>query len=136
MSGNRYGKSERRIIGDIVKFKYVVLILLISGTVLIHVNSLALPHRVISRHLILILFIGIASYFAYESRRRHLEEYDKLKKFLRVCAWCKKICITDPETKEEKWVTFEEYMKLEHKFTSSHGICPGCYHYMNIYSDR
>lgn len=136
MSEERSGKLHRGKTGDVVKFKSLVMFLLLLGIALIHFNSLAFPHRVISRHVILILFIGIAGYFAYESRRRHLEEYNKLKKFLRICAWCKKICVTDPETKEDKWVTFEEYMKLEHKFTSSHGICPGCYHHLNIYSDR
>lgn len=136
MSGKQFSKSERSIIGDSVKFKLLVLFLLSLGIVLIHVNSIALPHRVISRHVILILFIGIAVYFAYESRRRHLEEFNKLKNFLRICAWCRKTCYTDPETMEEKWVTFEEYMKLEHKFSASHGICPGCYHNVNIYSDR
>ncbi len=119
-----------------MKFKYFVLLLLSLGIILIHINSIAFPHRVVYRHIILLLFIVIASYSAFESRRRHLKEYKELKKFLRICAWCKKVCLTDPETKEDKWVSFEEYMKLEHKLTSSHGICPGCYHRMDIYSDR
>ena len=118
-----------------MKFKSVVMILLALGITLIHFNSYAFPHSVTLRHVILILFIGIACYFAYESRRRHLEEYEKLKKFLRICSWCKKICFTDPETKEEKWITFEEYMALEHKHISSHGICPECFRRMDIYSD-
>jgi hypothetical protein len=131
MSGSPSGKTGRRKTGDIVKFKYLVLLLLLLGIVLIHVNSLAFPHRVVSRHVILIFFIGIACYFAYESRRRHLEEFNKLKEFLRICAWCKKVCYTDPDTKEEKWVTLEEYIKLENKYTASHGICPECFHSMN-----
>ena len=118
-----------------MKFKYVVLTLLVMGIALVHINSFALPHSVITRHVILLLFVGAALYLAYESRRRHLEEYERLKKFIRICAWCKKVCFTDPETKEEKWVTFEEYMKLAHKFTASHGICKDCYHRMDLYSD-
>ena len=119
-----------------MKLKYVVLILLFTGIALIHINSIAFPHGVLLRHVILLLFIAVAGYIAYESRRRHLEEFNKLQKFLRICAWCKKICFIDPETKEEKWATFEEYMELEHKFTSSHGICPECYHHVELYSDR
>ena len=118
-----------------MKFKLVVLTLLVLGIILIHINTFAFPHSVVLRHVILILFSAIAGYFAYESRRRHLEEYEKLIKFLRICSWCRKICFTDPETKEEKWVPFEEYMALEHKSTSSHGICPECYRRMDIYSD-
>ncbi|HEY4743740.1 MAG TPA: hypothetical protein VIH45_03720 [Desulfuromonadaceae bacterium] len=118
-----------------MKFKYVVLIFLALGIGLIHLDSVAFPHSVIVRHVILIAFIVIAGYFAYESRRRHLEAYEKLRRFLRICSWCRKVCFTDPDTKEEKWVTFEEYMALEHKSTSSHGICPDCYRRMDIYSD-
>jgi hypothetical protein len=118
-----------------MKFNYVVLLCMVIGIILIHINSLAFPHSVILRHVILLVFIGTASYLAYESRRRHLEEYAKLQSFLRICSWCKKICFTDPETKEEKWVAFEEYMALEHKLTSSHGICPDCYRRLDIYSD-
>jgi len=110
-----------------MKFKYVVFALMTLGTILIHLNSYALPHSVIARHIILILFIGIACYFAYDSRQRHLEELEKLKSFLKVCAWCKKVCVTDPETKEARWINFEEYIALEHKQKSSHGICPVCF---------
>jgi len=110
-----------------MKFKYVVLALLVLGIILIHVNSYALPHSVVIRHIILSLFIGFACYFAYESRRRQLMELEKLKSFLKVCAWCKKVCVTDADTKEDKWIHFEEYMVLEHKLKSSHGICPDCY---------
>ena len=117
-------------------FKYIVLSLLAVSIVIIHIDSLEFPHSVIIRHVILILFIGLAGYLSYESRRRHLKEYEKLKKFLRICSWCKKICYTDPQTKEEKWITFEEYLALEHKLTSSHGICPECFNRLDIYSDR
>ena len=109
-----------------MKFKYIVFILLAIGIIVIHINSLMFPHSVLLRHVILFIFIGISAYFAYESRRKHLEEYAKLKKFLRVCSYCKKVCITDPDTKEEKWVDFEEYMALEHHSKSTHGRCPHC----------
>jgi len=110
-----------------MKFKYIVFSLMTLGIILIHLNSYALPHSLILRHIILILFIVLACYYVHDSRRRHRAELEKLKSFLRVCAWCKKVCVTDAETKEDNWIFFEEYIALEHKQTSSHGICLECY---------
>jgi hypothetical protein len=81
-----------------MKFKKSIFILLAIGLIVIHVDSLAFPHSIFIRHILLFIFIGAAAYFAYESRRKHLDEYDKLKKFIRVCSYCKKVCITDPDT--------------------------------------
>jgi hypothetical protein len=49
-----------------------------------------------------------------------LRRIDRIEKFLRVCAWCKKIWVGD------RWVVFEEYIKKEHMLKSSHGICSEC----------
>jgi len=43
-----------------------------------------------------------------------------LEDFIRVCAWCRKVEVAD------QWVTFEDYMKLQHDVKSTHGICPEC----------
>jgi hypothetical protein len=43
-----------------------------------------------------------------------------LEKFVRVCAWCRKVLV------EDTWLTFEEYMKTQYEVESSHGICPTC----------
>lgn len=40
--------------------------------------------------------------------------------FIRVCAWCRKVEVA------EEWVSFEDYMKLQHDVKSTHGICPTC----------
>jgi hypothetical protein len=45
---------------------------------------------------------------------------DRIERFLRVCAWCRKVWAGD------RWVVFEEYIKKEHMLKSSHGICPEC----------
>jgi len=119
-----------------MKLKYIILILLILIIILIHINSLAFPHSVVLRHLILLLFIGITCYIAYDSRRKYIEKYEKLRKFMKICAWCNKVCYIDFGSKEEKWITFEEYMLLEYKFTSSHGICPKCFHNIDIDLDN
>jgi len=110
-----------------VKSKIIILILLSLGIILIHVNSYFIPNGLLLRHIILIVFIGVATYYAYESRRRHLEEYAKLERFLRICAWCKTVSTTDPVTKVEEWVPLEDYIEREYKFKASHGVCPECY---------
>ena len=43
-----------------------------------------------------------------------------LEDFIRVCAWCRKVDVGG------EWVTFEDYMKLQHDVKSTHGICPTC----------
>jgi len=43
-----------------------------------------------------------------------------LEKFVRVCAWCRKVLVG------ETWLTFEEYMKAHHDVEPLHGICPSC----------
>jgi hypothetical protein len=44
----------------------------------------------------------------------------KIERFLRVCAWCRKIWVDD------KWVSLEEYALKMHSLKSSHGICDEC----------
>ncbi|MGD0211471.1 MAG: hypothetical protein ABSC14_10885 [Desulfomonilia bacterium] len=44
----------------------------------------------------------------------------RLERFLRVCAWCRKVWVN------EKWVSFEEYALKRHSLKSSHGICDEC----------
>jgi hypothetical protein len=44
----------------------------------------------------------------------------KLERFLRVCAWCRKVWVDD------EWVSFEEYALKRHSLKSSHGICDEC----------
>jgi len=49
-----------------------------------------------------------------------LRRLDQVERFLRVCAWCKKIHSND------RWVDFEEYEYSEHMLKTTHGICPDC----------
>jgi hypothetical protein len=44
----------------------------------------------------------------------------RLERFLRVCAWCRKVWVDD------EWVSFEEYAMKMHSLKSSHGICEDC----------
>ena len=64
-----------------------------------------------------VLFLGIAVVAAtlwVFRRLRFLED------FIRVCAWCRKVEVA------QQWVSFEDYMKLQHDVKSTHGICPEC----------
>jgi hypothetical protein len=114
-----------------MKYQKTIFTLLAIGIIVIHIDSLAFPHSILLRHILLFIFIGAAAYYAYDSKRKHLEEYSKLKKFIRVCSWCKNVCITDPDTLENKWIPFEEYISIEHKTGSPQGQCPHCYDLIN-----
>jgi hypothetical protein len=54
-----------------------------------------------------------------------LRRLDRIERFLRVCAWCRKVWLGD------RWVLFEEYVSTEHALRPSHGICPECVDRMN-----
>ena len=49
-----------------------------------------------------------------------LKRSRRLERFLRVCAWCRKVWVDD------EWVSFEEYALKRHSLKSSHGICEEC----------
>jgi hypothetical protein len=64
-----------------------------------------------------VFFLGmvvVSTTFWIFRRLRYLEQ------FVRVCAWCRKVLVN------EQWVSFEEYMRVQHDVDSSHGICPVC----------
>jgi hypothetical protein len=43
-----------------------------------------------------------------------------LERFVRVCAWCRKINYGD------QWVQFEQFLELDSETRTSHGVCPEC----------
>ncbi|MGI8889747.1 MAG: hypothetical protein ACR2G0_03055 [Chthoniobacterales bacterium] len=43
-----------------------------------------------------------------------------IENFIRVCAWCRRVNL------EDHWLSFEDYMKVQHDVRSTHGICPDC----------
>ena len=49
-----------------------------------------------------------------------LRRVRRTERFLRVCAWCRKVWVDD------EWVSFEEYSLKMHSLKSSHGICEEC----------
>jgi hypothetical protein len=50
-----------------------------------------------------------------------LRRLDRVERFLRVCAACRKVSLG------EEWVVFEEYLAKKLALRSSHGICPECF---------
>jgi hypothetical protein len=64
---------------------------------------------------ILIVAVVVITITALTMRRAR-----KVERFLRVCAWCRKIWVDD------KWVSLEEYALKMHSLKSSHGICDEC----------
>jgi hypothetical protein len=54
------------------------------------------------------------------STRRILERIRYLEKFMRVCAWCRKI-----DYKGE-WMPLEDFMEQGFDTPTTHGICPEC----------
>ncbi len=49
-----------------------------------------------------------------------LRRISRLERYLRVCAWCRRVWI------DNQWVHFEEYALKRHSLKSSHGICDEC----------
>src|ERR1035438_3405186 len=67
------------------------------------------------------MLIVLAVWFLVSaSTRRILERVRYLEKFMRVCAWCRKI-----DYKGE-WMPLEEFMRQGFDTPTTHGICPEC----------
>jgi hypothetical protein len=49
-----------------------------------------------------------------------LRKIRRIERFLRVCAWCRKVWA------DGRWVVFEDYALSQHSLRSSHGICDEC----------
>jgi hypothetical protein len=54
------------------------------------------------------------------SMRQLLARLFYLERFVRVCAWCRKISYGDD------WVPFETFLQLDSETRTSHGVCPEC----------
>ncbi|HEX5398624.1 MAG TPA: hypothetical protein VFY06_06190 [Verrucomicrobiae bacterium] len=79
------------------------------------------PSAIVHQRTVLDMLIVLAVWFLVSSStRRILERIRYLEKFMRVCAWCRKI-----EYKGE-WMRLEDFMKQGFDTPTTHGICPGC----------
>jgi len=57
---------------------------------------------------------------ANHSVRALLARLYYLERFVRVCAWCRKINHGDT------WIPFEQFLELDSETRTSHGVCPEC----------
>ena len=88
-----------------------------------------LPSRIFAGHSNAFIFgrltveivLTLAVWFLVStSTRRILEHLHYLEKFLRVCAWCRRI------NYQGEWMRLEEFMKQGFDTPTTHGICTEC----------
>ena len=79
------------------------------------------PFAIVYRRSTLDVLIVLAVWFLVSaSTRRALERIRYLEKFMRVCAWCRRI-----DYKGE-WMRLEDFMEKSFDTPTTHGICPEC----------
>ncbi len=66
------------------------------------------------------LLIFMVWFLVSNSTRRIMERVQYLEKFMRVCAWCRRI------NHRGEWVSLEEFMRQGFDTPTSHGICQDC----------
>jgi hypothetical protein len=77
------------------------------------------PYR-LQEYVIETVSISVAALLVMILTAIALRRARRLQRFLRVCAWCRKVWVDD------KWVPFEVYIHQYHSLKSSHGICESC----------
>jgi hypothetical protein len=79
------------------------------------------PSWFIASNYVLFLASVIGLVLLYDfSARMMIEELQRVRRLLSICAWCRKI------KSESEWISLEEYTKLHTGNELSHGICPEC----------
>jgi len=92
-------------------------------------DLLKLPALIFSEHpfafvyrqstLNILLVLGVW-FLVSRSTRRILDRISYLEKFLRVCAWCRRIHF------KGEWMPLEEFMRQSFDTPTTHGICGFC----------
>src|SRR5580704_4482539 len=67
-----------------------------------------------------ILLVFGVWFLVSRSTRRILERVQYLEKFMRLCAWCRRINF------KGDWMPLEEFMRQGFDTPTTHGICPKC----------
>lgn len=90
---------------------------------------LKLPQLVFSDHpfalvfqrstLEILLILGVW-FLVSRSTQRSLQRIQYLEKFMRLCAWCRRI------NYKGDWITMEQFMEQGFDTPTTHGICPVC----------
>lgn len=79
------------------------------------------PFAFVYRRTTLEMLLILAVWFLVSaSTRRVLERIRYLEKFMRVCAWCRRI------NYHGEWMRLEEFIRLGFDTPTTHGICAEC----------
>ena len=79
------------------------------------------PFAFLYRRTTLDILLVLAVWFLVStSTRRILDRIRYLEKFMRVCAWCRKI------NYQGEWMPLEEFMRQGFDTPTTHGICKDC----------
>jgi hypothetical protein len=74
---------------------------------------------------LVMLFILVTWLLVANATRRVLERVKYLERFMRVCAWCRRIDY------KGRWVKLEEFLQQSFDTPTSHGICQECFDKVN-----
>src|ERR1017187_6233605 len=81
------------------------------------------PFAFVYRRSTLDMLLVLAVWFLVStSTRRMLDRVRYLEKFMRVCAWCRRINF------KGEWMPLEEFMRQGFDTPTTHGICTTCLH--------
>lgn len=67
----------------------------------------------------ILLILGVW-FIVNRSTQRSLQRIQYLEKFMRLCAWCRRI------NYKGDWITMEQFMQQGFDTPTTHGICPVC----------
>jgi hypothetical protein len=66
------------------------------------------------------ILVLIVWFLVHVVTKKLLARLHYLERFLRICAWCRKVA------HEDEWVPLEQYFKRGFNVETTHGICPDC----------
>jgi len=89
------------------------------------------PFAFMFRRTTLDILLVLAVWFLVSaSTRRVLERVAYLEKFMRLCAWCRKINF------KGEWMPLEEFMRQGFDTPTTHGICPCCLEQQQVLAEK
>jgi hypothetical protein len=97
---------------------FVLADLMFDNITWFHTNTLMYSIR--NENMLDILAVLLAATVVITVTRLHQCQLKKYNEYIWMCKHCKKIYVND------KWVSFEEYIKSEHKTDTTNGVCDDC----------
>jgi hypothetical protein len=85
---------------------------------------------IFSRSMLDIVLVMAVWFLVSRSTRRILDRVSYLEKFMRVCAWCRRIYF------KGQWMPLEEFMRQSFDTPTTHGICKECFRQQKAAVDR